>query len=111
MPIVRKIDAATFFAKTPRKRRPTRHASRHDRTPEVLPEPRRRTGISRIDHPTHRTHGWFARVYRGGKEYRKFFADIKHGGVAAALDAAEQWRDDTARQLGALDAADQSREG
>ena len=49
-------------------------------------------GISRIDQPSRRTHGWFARVYLGGKTLAKFFADRASGGVRPALAAARAHR-------------------
>ncbi len=49
-------------------------------------------GISRIDQPAKRTHGWFARVYLGGKTFSKFFADKALGGVRPALLAARTHR-------------------
>jgi hypothetical protein len=93
MPHFRKITQAEYEARPPRRRSATRR-SFVDRTPEILPTPRDKRGITRIDHPTHRTHGWFVRIY-GGKRpcASKFFSDLKHGGVEAALAAAELWRD------------------
>jgi hypothetical protein len=55
------------------------------------------SGISRIDQPTSRTHGYFVRVgYRKTtKGWRPkasaFFGDASHGGKASALKAAEKW--------------------
>ena len=49
-------------------------------------------GVSRIDQPSKRTHGWFARVYLGGKTFSKFFADKALGGVRPALLAARAHR-------------------
>jgi hypothetical protein len=54
-------------------------------------------GISRIDQPTTRTHGYFVRVgYRKTtKGWRPkasaFFGDASHGGKTSALRAAERW--------------------
>jgi hypothetical protein len=54
-------------------------------------------GISRIDQPTTRTHGYFVRVgYRKTtKGWRPkasaFFGDASHGGKTSALKAAERW--------------------
>ena len=55
------------------------------------------SGISRIDQPSRRTHGYFVRL-----DYRKtpagyrprltsFFGDATHGGRKAAWQAAETW--------------------
>ena len=52
---------------------------------------RRRTpGISRIDQPEKRTHGYFVRLARKGKIYPAFFADKTHGGKRRALKAAQK---------------------
>ena len=62
---------------------------------------RRLHHITRIDiersaeHPgRHPTHGWQVRARRDGKRLSKFFADAKHDGREAALDAAMAYRDD-----------------
>jgi len=53
---------------------------------------RRRTpGISRIDQPEKRTHGFFVRLSRKGKRYSGFFGDKGHGGRGRALKAAEAY--------------------
>ena len=46
-------------------------------------------GICRIDQPSHRTHGFFVRAQRKGKIHSAFFTDLKHGGKAGALAAAQ----------------------
>jgi hypothetical protein len=58
----------------------------------------RRRGISRIDQPSKRTHGWFVRVgYHErrdgsyGPRHTKFFGDASHGGKRKALAAAEKF--------------------
>lgn len=54
-------------------------------------------GISRVDQPSRRTHGYVVRL-----DYRKtptgyrprltaFFGDVSHGGRRAAWEAAEKW--------------------
>lgn len=55
-------------------------------------------GISRIDQPSTRTHGYFVRVgyhrTRDGAwrpKHRAFFGDATHGGKAKALKAAIKW--------------------
>ena len=60
--------------------------------------PAGRRGISRIDQPSTRTHGWFVRVgfyeKRDGTyapRHRKFFGDHSHGGKARALKAAQAY--------------------
>jgi len=66
--------------KRTRKRRSTRH------------------GISRIDQPSTRTHGWFVRLgYRKrrdgsyGAKHTRFFGDVSNGGKSKALKAAEKY--------------------
>jgi hypothetical protein len=55
-------------------------------------------GISRIDQPSTRTHGWFVRAgfYRVKKRiyaprHRKFFGDVTHGGKRGSLKAAQAY--------------------
>ena len=54
-------------------------------------------GISRIDQPARRTHGYFVRVgyKRSGDGYRpqlsSFFGDVSNGGKRSAWEAAEKW--------------------
>ena len=55
-------------------------------------------GISRIDQPSTRTHGWFVRAgfYRVKKRnyaprHRKFFGDVSHGGKRGSLKAAKAY--------------------
>jgi hypothetical protein len=57
-----------------------------------------RRGISRIDQPSTRTHGWFVRIgYHQRKDgsygprYTKYFGDASHGGKQKALAAAEKY--------------------
>ena len=61
---------------------------------------KRRRGISRIDQPSTRTHGWFVRAgfykRRDGTyapRHRKFFGDLSHGGKRRGLRAAELYLD------------------
>jgi hypothetical protein len=58
----------------------------------------RRRGISRIDQPSTRTHGWFVRAgsykRRDGSylpRHRKFFGDVTYGGKRRALRAAREY--------------------
>lgn len=58
----------------------------------------RRRGISRIDQPSTRTHGWFVRSqFRErpdgsyGPRHQKFFGDYSYGGKRAALQAAKEY--------------------
>ena len=57
-------------------------------------------GVSRIDQPSHRTHGFFARVCYQGGIYSAFFADKKYGGKRIALAAAQQFQTELRRRLG-----------
>jgi hypothetical protein len=57
-----------------------------------------RYGISRIDQPSTRTHGWFVRVgYHArrdgsyGARHTRFFGDVTNGGQRKALRAAEKY--------------------
>jgi hypothetical protein len=51
----------------------------------------RTPGISRIDQPEKRTHGFFVRLSRKGKRHSGFFADKTHGGRSHALQAAQKF--------------------
>lgn len=49
-------------------------------------------GISRIDQPLRRTHGWFVRIYDQGKPIvARMFSDGKYGNVGRALEAAMEF--------------------
>ncbi|MGB7768931.1 MAG: hypothetical protein WBN22_08775 [Verrucomicrobiia bacterium] len=50
----------------------------------------RTPGISRIDQPAKRNHGFFVRLQRRGKVHSAFFTDQKHGGRKPALAAAQK---------------------
>ncbi len=63
-------------------------------TPSATP------GICRIDQPSHRTHGFFVRLQRRGKIHSAFFTDLKHGGKAQALAAAQAHHRKLAAKLG-----------
>ena len=54
--------------------------SRSSRTP----------GVSRIDQPAKRTHGFFVRLQRRGKTHSAFFTDQRYGGRKRALAAAQK---------------------
>ena len=60
--------------------------------------PGRRRGISRIDQPSTRTHGWFVRAGFSRRpdgsytpRHRKFFGDAGYGGKRRSLRAAEEY--------------------
>lgn len=50
-------------------------------------------GVSRIDQPEKKNHGWYVRVTYRGKTEQKFFADKSNGGKSKALKAAQAHRD------------------
>jgi hypothetical protein len=54
--------------------------------------PSKTPNISRIDQPSHRTHGFFLRASRQGKIFSGFFSDKTYGGRAQALAAAQEHR-------------------
>ena len=56
---------------------------------KIMSKPSKTPGISRIDQPSHRTHGFFVRVHRRRKIHSAFFSDKKHGGRKPALQAAQ----------------------
>jgi hypothetical protein len=56
-------------------------------------------GISRIDQPDKRNHGWFVRITLKGVVQSKFFADKTWGGKNAALDGARDHRDALVKRL------------
>lgn len=67
--------------------------------------PVRRRGISRIDQPSTRTHGWFVRASFARRpdgsyapRHRKFFGDLSYGGKRRALHAAQEYLAIVARQ-------------
>ena len=60
----------------------------------------RTPGICRIDQPEKRTHGFFVRVQRRGKICSGFFTDLRYGGKAKALAAAELFRDELVKVAG-----------
>ena len=52
-----------------------------------------RVGLTRMDYPKKRMHGWMARVYAAGRTITRFWADETHGGPESALRKAVAWRD------------------
>lgn len=57
-------------------------------------------GISRIDQPERKTHGWYVRVRFNGTQRAKFFSDETHGGRDEALLQAVQFRNRAEHDLG-----------
>jgi hypothetical protein len=59
----------------------------------------RAKGISRIDHPARRTHGWYVRMYAQGKvQDARLFSDGRYGGASEALEAALAFQKARGRQ-------------
>ncbi len=61
--------------------------------------PRPNYGISRIDQPEKKNHGYYVRISHKGKSTQKFFPDKSSGGKAKALKAAREFRDSVLRKL------------
>lgn len=57
-------------------------------------------GVSRIDQPSKRTHGWYVRVMYNGLYSSKFFSDEKCGGREKGLQKAIRFRNKAEKQLG-----------
>jgi hypothetical protein len=57
-------------------------------------------GISRIDQPERKTHGWYVRVRFNGKQCAKFFSDESNGGREEALEEAVRFRNRAEQELG-----------
>jgi len=49
--------------------------------------------ITRMERAESSTFGWQVRLQRRGMRYAKYFADRRHGGPEASLEAAKKWRD------------------
>ena len=69
----------------------------------TMNKPSKTPGICRIDQPSHRTHGFFVRVQRGGKIHSGFFTDLSCGGKRRALLAAQWFLRQIQRRLGKMD--------
>jgi hypothetical protein len=57
-------------------------------------------GVSRIDSPRKKMHGWYVRVRFNHQTRSKFIPDRLHGGKEAALVKAVECRDELERELG-----------
>src|SRR3982750_4621639 len=57
-------------------------------------------GISRIDQPERKTHGWYVRVSFNAQRRVKFFSDAAHGGKETALEHAIVYRNEAEKELG-----------
>ena len=63
---------------------------------------KRWAGISRIDQPKKRTHGFFVRLTRNRKIHNAFFADKAYGGKRKALKAARSHYGKLLKKYGAI---------
>ncbi len=50
-------------------------------------------GISRIDQPKKKNHGWYVRITYAGKSHSKFFSDKLLGGKKKSFEQAREHRD------------------
>jgi len=57
-------------------------------------------GITRIDQPSHRTHGFFVRASWQGQIFSGFFSDKKYGGREQALVVAQAFYLELRKKLG-----------
>ncbi|MEM7144179.1 MAG: AP2 domain-containing protein [Verrucomicrobiota bacterium] len=64
-----------------------------------MKKPRPNYGISRIDQPEKKNHGFYVRITHKGKTTQKFFPDKSLGGKAKALKAAQAFRDSLVAKL------------
>ena len=55
--------------------------------------PRPNYGITRIDQPDKKNHGFYVRITHKGKSHQKYFPDKASGGKTKALAAAKAYRD------------------
>lgn len=55
--------------------------------------PRPNYGITRIDQPEKKNHGYYVRITHRGKSHQKYFPDKSSGGKTKALKAAKAHRD------------------
>jgi hypothetical protein len=55
--------------------------------------PRPTYGITRIDQPDKKNHGFYVRITHEGERYQKYFPDKSNGGKTKALNAAKAYRD------------------
>ncbi len=58
-----------------------------------MSEPRPNYGITRIDQPEKKNHGYYVRITHRGKSHQKYFPDKSSGGKPKALKAAKLYRD------------------
>ena len=56
-------------------------------------------GISRIDQPDKKNHGFYVRITHGGTLHQRYFPDKASGGKNKALSAAKAYRDEVVKKL------------
>lgn len=56
--------------------------------------PRPNYGITRIDQPEKKNHGFYVRITHRGQTHQKYFPDKSSGGKAKALKLAKEYRDE-----------------
>lgn len=61
--------------------------------------PRPNYGITRIDQPDKKNHGYYVRITHKGEGYQKYFPDKSNGGKNKALRAAKRFRDEIVAKL------------
>lgn len=61
--------------------------------PSLMTPPRPNYGITRIDQPEKKNHGFYVRITHRGKSNQKYFPDKSLGGKSKALKAARDYRD------------------
>ena len=64
-----------------------------------MPEIRSSYGISRIDQPEKKNHGYYVRITHKGKTTQKYFPDKASGGKAKSLRLAKEFRDKLVAKL------------
>ena len=64
-----------------------------------MKKPRPTYGISRIDQPDKKNHGFYVRITHNGKQQQKFFSDKTYKGKNKALAAARKYRDSLVAKL------------
>ena len=58
-----------------------------------MTDPRPNYGITRIDQPEKKNHGYYVRITHRGKGFQKYFPDKSLGGKPKAFKAAKAFRD------------------
>jgi len=64
-----------------------------------MTEPRPNYGITRIDQPEKKNHGFYVRITHRGKGFQKYFPDKSLGGKPKALKAAKAYRDTLLKKM------------